>query len=236
MPKRKNEPVPTRRGGRRSQRDQILEAAVALIAKGGTRATTLAAIAKSTGVTAPAITHHFGTKEALLREVIATTDHLNTEPVQIEPDADGMATLRATLSWGRAIVANPGLADVFRLSAVMMVEALDVDHPAHTHFVRRHRRFRRQLRAIIELGQDDGSIRGDVDAGRLAAEINSFMLGAELQWFLDPKDVDLVALHDQYLERLCATLAPSPRRVAAVGGDGSRRGRPSAARRRPPAR
>src|SRR3974390_3419466 len=55
--------APGRRGGRPSRRDELLTAALELFATGGTRGTSLEAIAKQIGVTRAAITHHFKTKE-----------------------------------------------------------------------------------------------------------------------------------------------------------------------------
>src|ERR1700691_65117 len=51
--------------GRLSQRSDILEAAVDLFAKGGSRGTPMAAIAERMGVSIPAIPHHFGSQYGL---------------------------------------------------------------------------------------------------------------------------------------------------------------------------
>lgn len=227
--------VPERRGGRRSQRTDIITAAVELFAKGGSRGTPLAAIAERIGVTAPAITHHFGTKEALLQEVVTATDRLDEVAVAPPAGATGMERLHATRSWGRVLVSDPALANLSRLSAVMTAEALDPEYSAHEHFVARNRRFRDQVRRLIELGQRDGSIRPDVDAGQVALEVISFMQGAGLQWFLDPQAVDLVAVYESYFDRLVAELSPERRRLS--GGNGAKqrggaRSGPGGARRR----
>ena len=58
------------------------------------------------------------------------------------------------------------------------------------------------------MGQDDGSIRRGVDPEMVAMSILAFMQGATLQWFLDPESVDLVALYDQYFDRLVEDLSP----------------------------
>ena len=213
-----------RRGGRPSQRAEILEAAVALFARGGTRGTTLSAIAERIGVTAPAITHHFGTKEALLREVVANTDRLDAEVLDPNPEATGIERLRTTQTWAMLMSRDPELANLSRLSVVMTAEALDPEHPAHAQFVRRHREFRRAIQGNIELGQRDGTIRTDVDPRLVAAEVISFQQGAGLQWFLDPEAFDLVGVYDRYFDRLIDGLKPRrPARVSA-GSGAKRRG------------
>jgi AcrR family transcriptional regulator len=59
---------------RRSVRADLLQAAVELFAREGSRGTPLAAVAERIGVTTPAITHHFGSKARLLMEVVEYTD------------------------------------------------------------------------------------------------------------------------------------------------------------------
>ncbi len=213
-----------RRGGRPSQRGEILEAAVALFAKGGTRGTTLSAIAERIGVTAPAITHHFGTKEALLREVVANTDRLDAGVLGPPPDATGLERIRTTQTWAKIMVGDPALANLSRLSVVMTAEALDPEYSAHAQFVRRHREFRRAMQNNIELGQKDGTIRTDVDARLVATEVISFMQGAGLQWFLDPEGFDLVGVYDQYFGRLIDELKPRRSGRVSAGTGAKRRG------------
>src|SRR6185437_14806163 len=82
--------VPTAKA-RRSQRSDILDAAVDLFAKGGSRGTPMAAIAERIGVSIPAITHHFGSKHGLFMEVLAVSDSIDemrTTPTEAESGID----------------------------------------------------------------------------------------------------------------------------------------------------
>src|SRR5579883_3582480 len=66
---------PARPGRQPSRRDAILQAAMDLFAKGGSRGTCIAAIAERIGVSPAAVIHHFKTKDALLAEVVAEIDN-----------------------------------------------------------------------------------------------------------------------------------------------------------------
>jgi AcrR family transcriptional regulator len=200
-------------GGRLSQRSDILEAAVDLFAKGGSRGTPMAAIAERIGVSIPAITHHFGSKYGLFMEVVAVSDSIDemrTRPTDAE---SGIDRLNAIRFWAYELTSDSALANLSRLTLVMTAEALDADFPAHEHFVARHRRFRHLIAQSLAGGQRDGSITKDLDPARLAVEIIAFVQGAVLQWHLDPESIDLVRVFDSYFDRLvedvtCASPKP----------------------------
>ncbi len=170
----------------------------------------MAAIAERIGVTVPAITHHFGTKNALFTAVVAVTDSLDEIRMSRSPDDCGLNRVSALRVWARELTSDSSLANLSRLTVVMTAEALDDDFPAHAHFVNRHRRFRQRLGESIKSGQSDGSIRGDVDAATTACEVLSFIQGASLHWFLDPEQIDLVRIYDSYFDRLVSDLRAVP--------------------------
>jgi AcrR family transcriptional regulator len=190
-------------------RNDLLQAAVELFAREGSRGTPLAAVAERIGVTAPAITHHFGSKTGLLMEVVKYTDRANPNLSEDAAGQSGLELVSALRRWSDLLITDAALANLSRLRAVMLAEALDPEFPAHDHFVERHRRFRSQLAQIVKLGQRDGSIRADVDAETTAGEIIAFMQGAQVQWFLDPKAVDLPELFAAHFDRLVRDLSPA---------------------------
>lgn len=198
-----------RRVGRPSQREAILEAAVESFANGGTRGTTLARIADSIGVTVPAILHHFGSKEMLLREVVARRDTRNDEVLSSSTSRNALEQLAAHSQWAQSLVSDQELANLTQLATIMTAEALDPDSPVRDEFQARHEQFRQQLITVIKKGKEEGSIRPDVDARRVATEVIAFMQGAQLQWFLDRDRVDLVGVLEGYFDRLEDDLAAS---------------------------
>lgn len=193
--------------GRPSQRSVLLDAAMELFARGGSRGTSLAAVAERSGMTAPAMTHHFGSKQGLLVAIVDELDRRDTESLG-EIDGSGIERFRALGRWAHAMVADERIARLAQLRSVLATEALDPDYPAQDRFVARHRRMRDTIRAIIDAGRADGSIDAGVDASAVAAEVLATFQGAQIQWLLDPEHIDLVAVVDGYLERLAADLAP----------------------------
>lgn len=177
-------------------------AAMELFAKEGSRGTSLAAIAERVGVTKPAITHHFGTKAALLVEIVDELDRADAERLGDVVGLDGVRR------WASELEADPAFAALSRLRAVIVSEALDVDHPAHEPMVERHRRQRRHVVEVLGTGQHAGTIRPDVDAHATATEILAFCQGIQFQWLLDPDDVAIAAVVDAYFARLASELSP----------------------------
>jgi AcrR family transcriptional regulator len=203
--KRSRRPV-----GRPSQRAEILDAAVESFAQGGTRGTTLARIAGRVGVTGPAIIHHFGTKENLLREVVARSDVLSQSVFVVPDGSTALVQVSAMRQWASRLVSDPSLANLTQLSAIMAAEALGRDSPFHDEFMQRHETFRCKVADQIKMGMDDGSIRPGVDARNVATELIAFMQGVQLQWFLEPDRVDLVGVFEAYFDRLVVELSAGP--------------------------
>jgi AcrR family transcriptional regulator len=196
-----------RSSGRPSQRADILEAAVDLFAKGGSRGTPMAAIAERIGVSIPAITHHFGSKNGLFMEVIAVSDSIDELRTTRREAKDGIDRLSAVRFWAHELASDSALANLSRLTLVMTVEALDADFAAHEHFVVRHRRFRSLIAKTLRDGQQDGSIKKDIDPDLMAIEIMGFVQGSVLQWHLDSDEIDLVLVFDNYFDRLVDAVA-----------------------------
>jgi AcrR family transcriptional regulator len=199
-----NQAVPLSR--RPSRRDAILQAAIDLFAKGGSRGTCIAAIAERIGVTPAAVIHHFKTKEALLREVVAEID--NRRPGLEREDGVEGNRLRQIGSWGRLLEQDDELANLARLAAVITAEALDPDHASHEYFVARQREFQSTAREIIQSGIIEGWIRDDIDPAVLAITVVGVLNGTQLQWFLDPERVPIRAALETAFDLLASALTP----------------------------
>ena len=195
--------APKRR--RTSRRDAILQAAIDLFAKGGSRGTCIAAIADRIGVTPAAVIHHFKTKDGLLREVVGEIERRRPALVDFEPS--GPDVLRAIGRWGHIIESDPELANLTRLSTVMVAESLDPDHPSHQYFIDRSRSFRSVVAEHISRGIDEGWIRADVNPDTLAVVVVGAMYGIQLQWFQDPERAAISTSIDVLMEVLIEALA-----------------------------
>jgi AcrR family transcriptional regulator len=185
------------------RRRQILDAAVELFAAKGYRGTGLAALGDRVGMTATGLLYYFGSKERLLREVVAERDRADALEYD-EPTAQGV-TLSSLRNLGRH---NVETATLTRLYVVLGAESIDSEEPLHDFFVTRYEAARAFVRALLESEQRQGAIRADVDIDERAREVIAMAMGLEVQWLADPQRVDLASAFEAYVDRLVQELAP----------------------------
>jgi AcrR family transcriptional regulator len=193
------------RGSKRRQ--EILDAAVELFAARGFRSTGIAELAQRVGLTPPGVLYYFGTKERLLREVVAERDR-RAEVMQVAiPEGERRPALSfdAIAEALRATAPEPTL---LRLYNVLAAENLDDDDPLHDLFVARHAAGRDFWRSLLEAERVRGVIRDDLDVDAIATEILGTLIGLEVQWLADPDALDLHAAAASYLDRMRASLSP----------------------------
>jgi len=185
------------------RRRQILDAAVELFAAKGYRGAGLAALGDRVGMTATGLLYYFGSKERLLREVVAERDRADALD-DGEPAAPGL-TLSSLRNLGRH---NVETATLTRLYVVLGAESIDAEEPLHDFFVERYEAARAFVRALLESEQRQGRIRADVDIDGRSREIIAMAMGLEVQWLADPQRVDLASAFEAYVDRLVEELAP----------------------------
>ena len=155
-------------------------------------------------MTATGLLYYFGTKERLLREVVAERDRMDA----IDPGT--ASPLDLTLSSLRDIGRhNVETAILTRLYLVLGIESLDAEDPLHDFFVERYETARQFVRALLTDEKAQGRIRQEVDVDQIALEVIATIMGAEYQWFTDPERVDLAAAMETYFDQLVARLAPA---------------------------
>jgi AcrR family transcriptional regulator len=185
------------------RRQQIIDAAVDLFAAKGYRGTGVAALADRVGMTAAGLLYYFGTKERLLREVVAERDQADVfGPEGAFPVALTLTSLRQL---GQYTVET---ATLTRLHVVLAAESLDASDPLHDFFVERYEMGRHFVRAVLDAERTQGRVRQDVDADQIAQEVIAVVMGLEIQWLADPTRVDLGAAINAYVDRLIRQLAP----------------------------
>ena len=195
MPPRKG--APNRRGAAR--REQILDAAVELFAQRGYRGTGLLELADRVGMTHAGILHHFGTKEDLLRAVMARRDEMINRQAE-EFQGHGIAGLRD--------IRDPFEPEILtRLATVLRTENLDPGEPLHDYFVEGNERVRALIAGEIRRGQQAGEVRADVDPEVKAVEILAFSIGIETQWLLEPDTIDRTNVFRSFLRSLLRDMA-----------------------------
>ncbi|MEY2570585.1 MAG: hypothetical protein QOE63_935 [Acidimicrobiaceae bacterium] len=184
------------------RRASIVDAAIEVFAQRGFRGGALADVAELVGMTPAGILYHFGSKEALLAEVIAERDRRAGEQMVDLPIEGGLASLRGIVRFAEACEREPGLAT---LHTVLQVESFEPDHPAHAYFRRRSRILQRWMEETLQAAQQAGEVRADLDCASKGREIVAFLEGAAVVWLVDPK-VSLVDLYTDYLASLEAAI------------------------------
>lgn len=222
MPPKKG--VPNRRGV--ASREQILDAAVELFARRGYRGTGLLALGERVGMSHVGILRHFGTKENLLRAVMARRDQL----------LEGLAReVAGTGITGLTTIPVPSEPEVLtRLATVLRAENLNPGDPLHDYFNEAGHRIRAVIAAELRAGQDTGEIRGDIDPDLKAIEIVAFGIGIETQWLADPSLIDRQKVHQSFVRALIDDLTrpDAPRNVTKRTRSASSKTTPKTATRR----
>lgn len=174
----------------RERRVQILADATALFARDGYADTSLREIAEQVGVSKSALLHHYPSKDALLRAVLAERDRLVS--VRTGDAAPRAADLLRELPLGAAANAEhaPGLIEVY---AVLSCEALPEDHPAHAYFASRFTWALDYFTAVLSAAQADGDLPAHRDPEREAIRLVALWDGLQYQWLYDRDAVDVAA-------------------------------------------
>lgn len=200
---------------RGQSREDLTHIAIDCFARYGYQATSIDRIAKAAGVTKGALYYHFKDKEELLFEAVKNRVGQFERRVlgDVAPIHSAAAALR---NLGRMCVDHATKSNHRRLIVTLMVESLDTNPRLATQFKTMMHRFRDFLRQLIRLGQERGEFRVDRDAA-LAAEVYAgAIMGAEIQHYQDPREFDLAATIDAFVDQFVAWLAAPSHNGAAA--------------------
>jgi len=202
-------------GGRRkgaespkASRKQLMAAAIDCFARLGYQGTSIDRIARDAGVTKGAVYYHFRDKEKLLFEAVKDRVGGFEQQVlkEVTPAQDAMANLRHVVD---ACFFHATVSNHRRFIITLMVEALDTNPRLSAEFQNILRRMRAFLAGVVREGQERGTLRPDVAPEAAAAVIVGGIIGAEVQHYQDPEEVDLRGVLDTLVEQLAAWLAPA---------------------------
>jgi AcrR family transcriptional regulator len=185
----------TNAGRSAAARQRLLRSALEAFAAHGYQGSSLAKIAADAGLTTAGLLHHYASKEELLTAVLVERDRLDGARFRLG-GFTGLEALDRLLELVRHNAASPGLVQAF---TVLMGESVSEQHPARNWFRDRYPRRRANLASALEAGIDAGEIRADVDYQSLAAEIIATIDGLQVQWLLNPEQVDMVAVFTHYI-------------------------------------
>lgn len=181
-------------------RRDLTNIAIDCFARYGYKATSIARIAEAAGLTKGAIYYHFRDKEELLFAAVSDrlTQFERSVTAQILPPADAGRALREI---ARVCLDHATKSNHRRFIVTLMVEAIDTNARLAEQFRAMMHRFRGFLREIIELGQREGSFRGDVSASVAADVYAGAVMGAEIQYYQDPESFDLEGTVNTFLDQ-----------------------------------
>ncbi|TPW78452.1 TetR/AcrR family transcriptional regulator [Schumannella sp. 10F1B-5-1] len=174
------------------RRRQILDQAVVVFARRGYHSGSLREIARGVGMTVPGILHHFGDKESLFQAVLAERDQRVRQAAGDVSEQNLIEQFRAVM---RAVADEPGLSSLY---TIVSAEATDHEHPAHGDFRERYAENARGVIPALIAGQQDGTVRADLDVMQAARVIPAVMDGLQQQWLLDAT-FDLETAFDDFL-------------------------------------
>jgi AcrR family transcriptional regulator len=167
---------------RAAAEQRVLDAAVALAAERGVRAITLATVGERAGYSRGIVTHHFGSRRALLDALVGRLQDAFQPPPA--PAGTGLDKLLALVdAYLVHLDAEPETARAF---LVLWVESLAAEPELRPAFADRDERFRRAIAAAVHAGIADASIAADADADALALALVGLLRGAGMQMLHGP--------------------------------------------------
>jgi len=148
------------------RREQIAEAALALVADQGVGALTARNVARAVGVTAPALYRHFpGGKADILASVLDLLDDVKTEGIRQALKEPGPALTKLRRCYDLHI----SVIERYRaLPNLVLSDALWSDEThLRERLLQNHQRHQAEVAGIIRQGQTAGEIRDDIDADEI---------------------------------------------------------------------
>src|SRR5919198_2070808 len=213
---------PPRASRSEPSRKQLMAAAIDCFARLGYQGTTIDRIARDAGVTKGAVYYHFRDKEELLFETVKDRiggfEQQVLEKVKVTPAPDALTRLREVVD---ACFFHATVSNHRRFIMTLMIEALDTNPRLSREFRDILRRMRTFVTTVILRGQQKGTLRADVAPEDAAAVIMGGIIGAEVQHYQDPEEIDLRRVLDTLVEQVSAWLATgsSGTGVAVSGGN-----------------
>lgn len=148
------------------RREQIAEAALALVAEQGVGALTVRNVAQAVGVTAPALYRHFsGGKADILASILDLLDAVKSESIHKALAEDGPALMKLQ----RCYEVHIRVVQRYRaLPTLVLSDALWIGEPTlRERLQASHRWQQEQVATIIRQGQANGEIRADIQADEI---------------------------------------------------------------------
>ncbi|WGD38535.1 TetR/AcrR family transcriptional regulator [Lysinibacter sp. HNR] len=170
------------------KRQEILRASVEIFGSKGSVNGTLSDIAEHVGMTHAGILHHFGSKEQLLLEALRYRDESDVENLEEKQIPHGIEFFRHLVHTAFSNAQRAGIVQVY---AVLSAESVTDNHPAREYFEERYRTLRDEAVEAFRVMCTERGVESSASVLHAAASILAVMDGLQVQWLLDPGNVDL---------------------------------------------
>lgn len=186
------------------RREEILRVALETFGQRGYAGGSLTEIASQVEMTHAGVLHHFGSKRGLLRDALSQRRAQDADHFRAADSPAGEALFHHLTETGRDNAQHP---DLVRAHTVLSAEAVIEGHPAREHFRERYRALRATVRAAFCTYQGSEYVsEEELDAA--SAAILAAMDGLQVQWLLDPEEVDLARATEYAIDAIVeATIA-----------------------------
>lgn len=186
----------------------IIRTAQELFAKQGYVRTTLAEVGKLAGYTGGLVSHRFGSKQALLQEVVRRSSGRFDED-QLRPAVADKSATEAMDSFIETYLKEVALREGrVRALYVIMGEALGAVDEIKPEIAKLNAGFRDNLARMIRRGIDSGDYRQDLDPEEASMLVLGLIRGVTMQYLVDPKRVRLKVVLPLVQETVRGALAP----------------------------
>jgi AcrR family transcriptional regulator len=198
--------MPSQHGTRHSargqvRRDEIVRAAVEVIAERGYRGASLAAVADKVGLTQQGLLHYFPSKEDLLIGVLQWRERTDTGGRDTIAEPMSMAATQGVVE------ANAHREAIVRTFSALLGESVTGNHPAADYFRARYRRVREALTATLRQEWGDRLPSG-LTPEEAAPLVIAIMDGLQFQWLHEPETFDMPAAFRAFVRLLDPKMAP----------------------------
>jgi AcrR family transcriptional regulator len=202
------------------RREEIVRAALDVIAERGFQDTRLADIAERAGTSAPAVLYHFKAKDEILDAVVSLVEDRFYEGVEakLEQEVGPRARLVHFLQSAARDDDGEETATMWKMWLEIWTRALREPHAARTRQLL-DRRWRAVLSETIADGQRAGELPDTVAPGRVALMLASLMDGLAVQFALGDAEVNAEQMTEtlMFAAERALGCALQPGRSAVVG-------------------
>ncbi len=174
----------------------MVRAAIDLLNTVGIQGTTLVAIGECSGYSRGLVSHHFGTKAALLRAVLRQmTANWTDELIKNIYGKTGLEAVTTAIDTHLShVLRHP---DYILATNILWGAALDPASEFKPNVAQFMRIQRESVAAWIRGGQASGEIRKDVNPDRIGEQYYAALIGINHQWLVSP-DYDLTAAYQDF--------------------------------------